>query len=233
MYSTLLIINSKDRYQGTPGNFQYSLDLRGRTDIQGFRVNKVTLPYSWYNIPEQQFIFNSNVILLPAGSYTIYTLITALEGLMKVYSPLLTINYNSDTNKITISDDVSFTVSFLEELQIALGFITPFSGILKTGEFVTNVNLTSNVYLASQSLTVYLNSFFNKKTSNVFQSVPVNTNSFGYVIWQNALETVLKIDSRTIQNIDLQVFDDNGNIIDFNNQNWILELELYSNNAFN
>lgn len=233
MYSTLLIINSKDRHQGSPGNFQYSLDLRGRVDIQGFRINKVTLPYSWYNIPEQQFIFNSNVILLPAGSYTIYTLIQRLQNLMRVYSPLLTITYDSDTNKITIEDDISFTVSFLEDLQIALGFITPFTGLIKTGEFVTNVNLTSNVYLSSAALTVYTNSFFNKKTANIFQSVPVNTNSFGYVIWQNSLETTFKIDSRNIQNIDLQVYDDEGNIIDFNNQNWILEIEIYSNNPFN
>jgi len=235
MYSTLLIINSKDRYSGTAGNFNYGLDYRGKIDITSFRVNKVTIPYSFYNVQRQNFTFNSAPLIMPEGSYTIYTLINKLSALITPHGTAVSVTYDADQNKIVISDSVSFALTFDQTVPTGLGFmlkIPNFTGVLVSSQGTVNMNITSNIYLSSQALTIYLNSFFNKRQSNVFQVIPVNTNSFGYIIWQNSLPTNLKIDNRTIQNIDIQVFDDYGQILNFNGNEIIIELELFSNEPF-
>ena len=84
----------------------------------------------------------------------------------------------------------------------------------------------------SESNLLEYQSIFNKKKSNVIQSVPINTNSFGYIIYNNQLETVFKCDSQTFSNLDIQLVDDNDIPIDMNNEDIIIELELYSTSPF-
>lgn len=239
MYSTLLIVNSKDRDFGHSGNFTYNL-LRSKFDCQAFRINKVTIPYSFYNLKEQTFLIDSTLMFLRAGSYTIYTLITALLSEIQPSFPTFNIFFDTIINKVTLSNDNNFTISFnltqgSGTLAQALGFTSASIGpsLNITSEVTCNLNLSTNLYISSQVLCLSINSFFNKRQSNVIQMVPINVSSFGYIIWQNNLETVFPIDSRTIQNLDFQIYDDFNEIVLFNGQHVIFELQLFSDKPFN
>jgi hypothetical protein len=239
MYSTLLLVNSKDRDFGHSGNFTYNMS-RSKFDCQAFRINKVTIPYSFYNIKAQSFLINNTVIFVDAGSFTIYTLITSLLSDIQGIYPDFNITFDAAINKVTLSNLNAFTLTFNNvgssgSIAQALGFTSDTIGPSQniTSEVTCNLNLSTNLYISSQSLCVSLNSFFNKRQSNVIQMVPINVSSFGYIIWQNNLETIFPIDSRTIQNLDFQIFDDNGEIVFFNGQSVIFEIQLFSDKPFN
>lgn len=230
MFSTLLIINSLNRTSGTPGDFEYTLN-RSKFDIQSFRVNKITIPYSFYNVVLQTYKIDNNTFTMPAGSYTIYTLISTILSSVQTLYPSFNITYDSNTNKVTITNNLAFTAEFTQ-LNRILGFNNIASTLIATSVNTVNLNLTTNLYVNSRTLGLYINSFFLNKQANIIQSVPVNTNSFGYIIFNNQLETMFKVDSRNLQTIDIQILDDYGNVVDFNGQDVIIELELFSNYGF-
>lgn len=227
---TLLIINSKDRHHGTSSDFLIGFEQRTRVD--NFRVNKIICPYSWFNFKYQSYVFNGITHFLAAGSYSITTLISTINTHI---APFIA-TYEPIQNKILFSGAGLITL----ELQYGPGYLGNVFGYTANPEpanpletNLINLNLTSNIYVASRALTTYYNSIFNKKKANVFQVVPVDVNAYGYVAYENELETIFKCDTQTFSNLDIQLLDDFGEIIDLNGQNWILELELTSNAPFN
>lgn len=227
MHSTLLIINSLNKTSGHSGQFQYSLN-RSKFDVQAFRVNKVSIPYSFYNVVEQTYTVNSIVYNLPAGNYTVFNLISTILASVNVNLPSFNIVYSSITNKINITDTTPFIIDF-QQIGRMLGFngeIGPTTNI--TSEDTINLNLTTNLYISCQELGLYINSFFINKQSNVIQSIPININSYGYILFQNQMETIFKVDSRNLEVLNIEIFDDAGNIVFFNGQEVIIELELFS-----
>lgn len=226
---TLLILNSKQRYYGETNNF--AINFEQKVQVNRFRINKIILPYSWYNLKSQNYTINGVTHLLPAGSYSITSLISTLNASI---APVIA-SYNTNQNTITFTNAAPFTCVFAagsgylgDALQLN-GVIAPATSITSG---VINLNLTSNVYITSQALTTYYQSIYVKRKANLVQTIPVNVNSFGFIVYQNQTETVFNCDSQTFANIDVQVRDDDGNLIDLNGQNIIMELELYSTSDF-
>lgn len=230
--TTLLIINSKDRSSGTTSNFNYGFEPKTRVDK--YRINKITVPYSWYNIKNQTFEYFdgivTNTISFPEGSYTISTLQTKLSSLL----PAITITYDGNTNKYTFTSATAFIITW----QYGPGMlgtllqapITPLVFTFISG--MVNLNLTSNIYLSSAGLTTYFSSIFNKKKNNVVLSIPIDVNSFNYIIFENQVPTYFAIDDRTLANLDIQILDDYGEVINLNGLDITIEIELYSTTEF-
>lgn len=222
----LVIINSKDRISGTPSNFRYEL-TKNKLNVKSFRINKVTVPFSWYNQPRQTFTVNTILFTLPEGSYSIYSLISALHSEVQGTFPNFTITYNADTNKVSIHDTIALTIVFNGRLGQQLGFensIGPSVSLTSTN--TVNLALTSNIYIYSQSLSTYMTSFFQRRQDNIIQNIPVAVNTFNYVVWQNQLETTFALDSQNLFNFDIKLLDDYGSVIELNGQNIIIEIQI-------
>lgn len=222
----LVIVNSKDRISGTPSNFRYEL-TKNKLNVKSFRINKVTVPFSWYNQPRQTFTVNTILFTLPEGSYSIYSLISALHSEVQGTFPNFTMTYNADTNKVSINDTIALTIVFNGRLGQQLGFensIGPSVSLISTN--TVNLALTSNIYIYSQSLSTYMTSFFQRRQDNIIQNIPVAVNTFNYVVWQNQLETTFALDSQNLFNFDIKLLDDYGSVIELNGQNIIIEIQI-------
>lgn len=222
----LVIVNSKDRISGTPSNFRYEL-TKNKLNVKSFRINKVTVPFSWYNQPRQTFTVNTILFTLPEGSYSIYSLISALHSEVEGTFPNFTMTYNADTNKVSINDTIALTIVFNGRLGQQLGFensIGPSVSLISTN--TVNLALTSNIYIYSQSLSTYMTSFFQRRQDNIIQNIPVAVNTFNYVVWQNQLETTFALDSQNLFNFDIKLLDDYGSVIELNGQNIIIEIQI-------
>ncbi len=222
----LVIINSKDRISGTATDFRYELS-KNKIGVKSFRINKISLPYSWYNQVQQIFTINLINYVLPAGSYTVYSLINKIHSLVQGDFPSFTITYDSDTNKVTIANNILTTIDFQGRLGQQLGFTTEIGPAFEsTSENTVNLSLTSNIYIYSQTLSTYMTSYFQKKQDNIIQNIPVSVNSFNYVVWQNQMETMFALDSQNLFNFDIKVIDDFGEVINLNGQNIIIEIQI-------
>lgn len=87
----LLFINSKDRSSGEIYDFNYTFKNYPPVGNKvRYRINKITIPFAFYQTPAQTFVINYGsagnldgyVIPLPAGNYTPQTLINKLNELM-------------------------------------------------------------------------------------------------------------------------------------------------------
>lgn len=249
MFESIVAINSKDRYNGTSSDFNYQLIQFGKSKVVSYRVNKVSIPYSYYNTRAQTFRISVDggaysIINLPAGSYTQITLINQLLALINptIAFPL-TISFDSNTNKYimsiasphTFALDFAFTTvpaNYNVGNQMGFGLVANTQLQIHTSDFPANLNATVNLYIFSNSLSTFVNGYFQKNRSSIIQTIPIQVNSFSYIVWENLQPTNFMFDDKSVNGLDLQILDDFGNIVDLNNQNWTLELQLYSTSGF-
>lgn len=241
MPPTLVIINSKDKASGTSSNFTYNLQYTGMTRIRQYRLNKIVIPYSWYNIQDQVILMTVNgggpiTVDIDAGSYTAQTLATYMQNkLTSAGGITFTVTYNQNQNTYTISvtNPNIFTLLFTypynyKNLGVQMGFGTDTPNQESvTSSSAVNLSITNSVYLGSSSLRLYAQSYFQKVQYNIVQHVPVNVNSFNYITWQNSFATFFDCNENTsITNFDFQILDDYGNTLDLRGLDVIIELEF-------
>lgn len=244
MFSTLLIINSKDRNDGDSGNFNYIFQVPF-TKIRNFKINKIVIPYSFYATVNQQIVITSpsigGTINVPAGNYTADSLATTLEGLINSSFPIITcsITYSSITDKYTFTGALPYSISSLglippnNNLMYQLG-LTSLSGVQtvlpQSANFVStycaNLSGTCCLYVSSNALRLFSNSSFQNMRSNIIQVVPIQVNSFNYIVWQNSVPTYYQQDEYVLNQIDLRLIDDFGNTINLNGLDWSIEIEI-------
>lgn len=249
---SLLIINSAQRDKGTSTDFTWSINYFGINNIASFAFNKITIPYSYYNLKTQTFTISQNGgpavnITLPAGNYTAQTLAGKLSSLINasLFAATLTINYLSDQNKFEFlmsSGTLEFNFLISQNvlgsyanynLSYQLGFsqynnlVNPpsFNGIIST--YTVNLNASSNLYLSSSTLNIYEISIFNRERASIIQTIPINTNIFGFIIFEPNEKINFKLDDKMLGKFNFTLLDDYNNVIDLEGQNIIIEIELY------
>lgn len=255
LLSQLIIIDSKDRAAGTSSNFTYNMGSYGPTQVYGYRVNKITIPFSWSTIPAQTFdiLYNSvqYVVSIGGGQYNVFQLQAAVQLALNaaVGAGALLIAFNNDgTNSFTISTVnplntlvLQFNINNLaaqsyKSVGVAMGFATaenvntatPTVANSFTSFYAINLTGPPNIYVKSSSLQVYTSSFFNKNPDCVVQSVPVNSPAASYIIWQNSVETNFyqdPISSKT--SWDMRLCDEYNNDVLLNGLDWTIEIQVY------
>jgi len=242
----LIVINSSD---GTKRNTTYLSDmlfnfqniLSDDDDIisSNICVMNAQFPVSFYTINETNNIFgvatNLNLFqtfTIPVGNYNANTLITKMNSLVTAGLISVTFSFNSATGKVTISGDAGVTSitfsSALSQFYKVMGSVFPIS----TGTSVLNMpyplNLLGVKKLVIKSQLLGISSFESGANQSVtLTTIPNNNSPFTMISYENrsnlnkSLIRVRKIDS-----IDIQIEDEDGNKINFNNINWTLTLVL-------
>lgn len=242
MKPTLLIVNSKDRISGTSTDFNYQIKYYGREEVQSYRIGKITIPYSFYNLKRQFFIFKYNGINfdieLPAGNYSAQSLATFLQTTLSAEtSASILVSYSTTTNKFSVSALSPNTIQFEFEdpveynysLQKALGFPNLTTIVsLYVSPNCANLNASDNLYIFSQSLSFYTPSIFQSQRANVIQLVPILVNPFNFIFYENQQQINFPTDFQTISTFDVKLIDDYGNTVDLNGLDWTFEIQLFS-----
>lgn len=242
MKPTLLIVNSKDRISGNSTDFYYAIKYYGKEEIKDFRIGKITIPYSFYNLKQQFFNFTYNSVLfdieVPAGNYTAQSLATFLQNTLSTETgAAITVTYSQSTNKfsVQVSSPNNFSFDFEDPLpynysiQKALGF----ANLIPTTSSYTsvncaNLNCSDNLYIRSQTLSYYNPSIFQTQRDQVIQLVPILVNPFNFIFYENQQEISFPCDYRSLSTFDIQLIDDYGNIIDLNGLDWTFEIQIFN-----
>ncbi len=199
---------------------------------------------------------STHIIQIPPGAYDIGTLCTTLQDLMNLHTPVITVTYNAITQRVTITKDAGFFsigTSVSSTLNYTIGFASiydvgqdinyDFTSLTYTGyanirlydsfKFLIVIDVIGSGGYASGSNDALLE-FFNLE-NRVFNgilytfTVPILVDSNGitqFDINKFYPQRIELPDIRSIQFMNVSLFDDGGIPIRLNEGNWSMLLEI-------
>ena len=224
------ITSLKDSYINKLSISLPDLSFHERIEIIFFSVHHAEIPISLYvvNYTNSVIVINSVSYQIPVGNYNANTLITALLLLLPTY----TITYSSITNKYTFSNSTVFTINTASTCKniIGLGNVDQtaiLSGSVYTLTLPYSVNFIPLPRLNFKSDFFRFNNFNGGDLSNdLFLSIQNNTNTNSMIQYVNQTAIKFKVDNKNITSFIISIMDDEGNYINFNNQNTYLTLQI-------
>lgn len=193
------------------------------------------IPASFYNINYtnntlQIFISGSTVnLVIPVGNYDANTLITAIKTALGI--PSFTITLSVINGVLTFTNPSSFTI--FNNAQSKLAPILGFTAASNASVFSTLIasfplNLLGIIRLNINSSQIISSNYTSKSgSSNMLSTLPVDVASFGLILYENKSNVRQIIRNTDINQIDIQITDQFGNLVNFNNQDWILLFALF------
>jgi len=231
-----IFLNSKDDIDNEFNDYKKSkckFNLNGILKSSGEKLFKTIclkeakIPNSFYCVNENNNVlsmFINNVqtnYIVPVADYNAYSFVnywtTSNNG--------ITLSYNYVNYKFTFTSTVSFSISSSSTILNVLGFVSN-----------TNYNSSNNSIVSiypvnfakTQSLYIVLSPFDNLNISsgnnNIFEKIFLNNLVNGYFFYKN--DTKYEIDDIPGDNIQIDIFDENMNYINFNNVNFEITLEI-------
>lgn len=204
-------------------------------------IENACIPSSWYNVPEntQIQIINSatnssSTFTIPPGNYDAFTLCSTINSNWTMLNSWnLKFVYNLIGNKLSLqwtgtafAGLVGATNSSILGLN-ASSYIplntTPNSSTV----FPNQVNLTGvNTYLIvcdeapTQNYSLQL-------SGNIIGSIQNSASNFGITLWENtsALKYLIPL-NRQIDQITIRIYNERGELINFNNVGWNLTIKV-------
>lgn len=170
--------------------------------------------------------------IIPEGNYTATTLISALNSAFLANSVVLTLTFSQITGKLTfthLTSDFTFYVIDNSLMQV-LGFTTKvnYSSSSKslTGLYPVNILGALNFQIFSHNLITKNFNSLQGGGSTILATIPINTMMWGVAIYDNntSIRNVLYND--VINNIDIQIYDNYGYLVNFNNSDWEITIVL-------
>lgn len=248
-YHSSIIIQSKDRNFGNVENAYYARNLN-LSGFDGFSVKAITFLNNIYPVNSYNNSLTTSYgvgpevlnITINPGNYTATQLASALQTALNTasaglgYLTTYAVAFNAITSKITI------TATAGANLETATGTLAPLLGFN-----ATTIN-TSNVYVGSDPVNITYSNMM-AVTSNewskynhpnlrsdglvgsIIYNVPIGTMIYGAnVYWESKAQHINIIPwdrSQTINNFDISLYDDKGQLVNMNNSNYTIELNLY------
>jgi hypothetical protein len=241
--SRLISLNSKDAtiLNSIPSYnsntlFQIPSLLKDEYDIIQVDIGliNVQIPVSFYSINYTNnklsyTLGSSKTIILEDGNYNANTLFSEMISKFLLNGDVFTIKINKINGCLTFSSNTDFTFNYTNSTIFkTLGFrnnidYTSSSNIL-ISPFPLNLAIINQLSIVSDNLGT--NGYSSNKIENIISNVSVDKPSFGILTFEspNMIRRILK--SKTINSVDIRILDQDGNLIDFNNQDWSLTLSI-------
>jgi len=202
-------------------------------------IQNAQIPISFYNIN----VYNNILVLdynsitytftLTQGNYNSLNLITeivakfALQGIIDI-----TIVTSAITGCMTFTRALSLDFSILStgNINTVIGFDptttnTSTSGVL-TAPFPLNLLGLLKLKLASFELQTQNYDSSVQSNLNILATMPIDSGPFGVVLYNNISNITSIINNKSLDGFDLQIFGDDGRLVDFNNTHWNITLIL-------
>jgi hypothetical protein len=195
-----------------------------------FSVQHAEIPNSFYvvNYTNNNIVINSVSYQIPVGNYNANTLITALNLLIPTY----TITYNSITNRYTFTNSTTFTINLSSSCRSIIGLgNTNETAILNLGVYALtlpySVNFVPLPRISFKSNFFNFNNFNGIDFSNdLFLSIQNNTNPNSMIHYINQTGIKFRVQDKNITSFVISITDDDGNFINFNNQDTRISLQI-------
>lgn len=244
--SRILVLNSKDakKNNGTM-NSNVEFEFNGLL-IEDIKILQSHIQLIASQIPHSFYIINANnnvlkytvssiiyTITIPEGNYNAFSLITVMTSLFLANGHIITPVISRINGKITYTALFNFTFNTLgSSILKILGFLpsvnTSSIGNVLVSPFPLNLLGIKRLTITSQSLaTTALNSL-GSKTQSILATIYIVEPAFGLVSHSNTTNVNHLLKIKTINKIDMQIQDEDGNYIDLNNQDWTMKLLISS-----
>ena len=195
-----------------------------------FSVQHAEIPNSFYvvNYTNSILVINSVSYQIPVGNYNASNLITALKLLIPTY----TITYNSITNRYTFTNSTAFTINSSSSCRSIIGLgNTNETAVLNLG--VYTLTLPYSVNFVPLPRISFKSNFFNFNNFNgidysndLFLSIQNNTNPNSMIHYINQTGIKFRVQDKNITTFVISITDDDGNFINFNNQDTRISLQI-------
>lgn len=240
----LINLNSTNaiKYNGTMLSnvlFNFKNILKEESDIlySNCGILNAQIPASFYSVNSSNNTLKYTVgasnytLTIASGNYNANTLITALQNGFSSNSTPITITIDKLNGKLSFSYTSSFSFQFNgSTIFKILGFDpnTNYSSVSNNinGVYPCNLLGAKRINIYSNALANYsIDSFYLTNTS-LIQSLSISVPAFGLITYQNFTANYGRLKQRFINEIDIQLFDENNNYLDFNNIDWSITLQL-------
>ena len=202
-------------------------------------VLNAQVPYSYYNVNVYNNIFlisngaGTQTITLTRGNYNANTLITeiiaqltlaGITGISIVLSAITgCLTWTTSAGSMTIYYSGSTALRFL-----GLNTTSNTTSVLQKiiSPFPLNLLYTLKIRIASTALN---NNHLDSSVSgslNILSSFSVSAPNFGIILYENQTNIQSELSVRDLNGFDIQILDDDGNLINFNNTNWTATIML-------
>tara|TARA_R110000772_G_scaffold166855_2_gene278496 strand:+ start:473 stop:1279 length:807 start_codon:yes stop_codon:yes gene_type:complete len=236
-----VIINSRFRTNNSNSTSDFTFNLGESIEVNEIALKSVSMINAVYNVPAAYNFMQVNngtvdqQLLIPVGQYTITSLSAAVAlELTNIYGGTNTVTLNTLTKKLDFvtTTPLKYKAVALSPLAIVLGFgdsVT--SSIINYYPVVASSNVSApflpslegenNYHIVSTTLGQGQGSLLkNNEKQPIILTIPCNVN-FGDVINYEVNEINLNKRRFTrpinIQDIDIRIIDDNGDIVDLGN----------------
>ena len=188
------------------------------------------VPNSFYvvNYVNNSIVVNSIQYTIPVGNYNANTLITALLLLLPAGFAM---SYSSTTNRYTWTNTTNFTINASNvncKINSVIGLgIADISSVSLSLICPYNVNFLPLPRLNFRSSVFKLNNYNQSdNSSNIFLSLQNNAPQQGCINYINQTMIRYLIDDKSITRFLINVTDDFGNFINFNNVDWYFTFQI-------
>lgn len=195
-----------------------------------FSVQHAEIPNSFYvvNYTNSIIVINSVPYQIPVGNYNANNLISALIVLLPTY----TITYSSITNRYTFNNASSFTINSTSTCKNVIGLgntdqTSVLNGSVYSLTLPYSVNFIPIPRINFKSNFFRFNNFNSNDFSNdLFLSIQNNTNTNSMIQYINQTQIKFRVDDKNITTFTISITDDDGNYINFNNQDTYITLQI-------
>ncbi len=194
-------------------------------------INHCEVPNSFYvvNYTNDVIVINSIAYTLPRGNYNVNTFIAQLLLLIPAG---FGITYSSITTKFTFTNTtVDFTInggSSASTINSVIGLgTTDVTSVARTLTLPFVVNFLPLQRINFRSNFLKFNNYNSAdNSSDVFLSLQNNAPQNSVIYYVNQTNSQTLIEDRNITSFIITVTDDNNNLINFNNINWLLSFQI-------
>jgi hypothetical protein len=220
--------------------FNFNGILKEDPDILEINLSlqSAQIPYSFYNINvynnKLDLTYNSILynIVLTRGNYNANSLLLEIQTqLINNSITDLTIVISSITGLLTFtSANYNYTINSTSTILKVLGFDanTSYSSTLKILNAPYPLNLLGSLNVKIVSSDLIINNIDSSVGGNysIICNIPIEAPNFGIILYDNITNLQSKLNNVTLDGFDLKLFDDDNNLINFNNQPWTVQLVL-------
>ena len=238
--SRLISLNSADAYLKNNTTFLSNVIfklpglLKKESDIRHvqYQIIDAQVPVSFYNVNYTNNVLNYQIssvnysITATPGNYSFTTLATNLISKFLANGHIFTITINKQNGIVTFATtgtNFIFQSSSMFSI-IGLDATTNSTSFNLTCVYPFNVLGVTKIKIVSQFFNSYNIDSLNNGLSNNLALIPIDQPSFGLVVYENKSNSKYTLRTDTLDEIDLQIYDQNNNLINFNNINWQLTI---------
>jgi hypothetical protein len=175
----------------------------------------------------------TTTIYVSYGNYNANTLITELESKISAGGLTLSISINKINGILTFSSN-GFLSYYFTSASTILEILGTTSSTIATSTNYTcpyplNLLGVKKLLIKSTRLSVHSVSTFDYASSNILLTIPSDVSPFSMISYSSQSEANKNLlNIRSINEIDINIYDENNNYIDFNNLDWTMTLVISS-----